>query len=119
VHGDVLHSRPAVVNYNRVPTETNSDIRDSDIYVYYGSNDGLLRAVKGGTVAATTGPDAQPHARVGALELHSDGILPARLKRLRDQLPAISSAAPKDYFFDGSIGVYFKDAKGSGNVASP
>jgi hypothetical protein len=42
-----------------------------------------------------------------------------KLKRLRDQLPAISSIAQKDYFFDGSIGVYFKDAKGSGDVASP
>jgi type IV pilus assembly protein PilY1 len=57
IHGDVLHSRPAVVNYNRVPSAA-ADVRDSDIYVFYGSNDGPLRAVKGGTVAATTGPDA-------------------------------------------------------------
>ena len=34
VHGDVLHSRPAVVNYNRYGT-------DNDTYVFYGSNDGI------------------------------------------------------------------------------
>ncbi|HEU5282409.1 MAG TPA: pilus assembly protein PilY, partial [Burkholderiales bacterium] len=38
VHGDVLHSRPAVVNYNR-----NGD--DNDIVVFYGGNDALLHAV--------------------------------------------------------------------------
>ena len=40
-HGDVLHSRPAVINYNRNP---------DDIVVYYGANDGILHAVKGGQV---------------------------------------------------------------------
>ncbi|HEX9328400.1 MAG TPA: hypothetical protein VF915_17875, partial [Reyranella sp.] len=42
-----------------------------------------------------------------------------KLKRLRDQTPTISSLDQKDYFFDGSIGVYQKDAKGSGNAAAP
>ena len=52
IHGDVLHSQPAVVNYNR----RNSDApnKDNDVYIYYGSNDGIFRAVKGGT-ASTSG----------------------------------------------------------------
>jgi Tfp pilus tip-associated adhesin PilY1 len=46
-HGDVIHSRPAVVNYNRYGD-------DNDVVVYYGSNDGLLHAVQGGTSGPTT-----------------------------------------------------------------
>ena len=41
VHGDVLHSRPAVINYNR-----NGD--ENDVYIFYGANDGMLHAIKGG-----------------------------------------------------------------------
>lgn len=43
IHGDVLHSRPAVLNYNRA-TATGSG---EDIVVFYGSNDGLFKAVRG------------------------------------------------------------------------
>ena len=46
-HGDVIHSRPAVVNYNRYGD-------DNDVVVYYGSNDGLLHAIQGGTSGPTT-----------------------------------------------------------------
>lgn len=48
-HGDVVHSRPAVINYNRYGD-------DNDIMVYYGANDGLLRAIQGGQ-AKTPGND--------------------------------------------------------------
>lgn len=44
-HGDVIHSRPAVLNYNRYGD-------DNDVAVFYGANDGLLHAVQGGTVTA-------------------------------------------------------------------
>jgi type IV pilus assembly protein PilY1 len=40
VHGDVLHSRPAVVAY---PTQNNP----TAIVVFYGSNDGTFRAING------------------------------------------------------------------------
>lgn len=46
VHGDVLHSRPAVINYNRTGTATNPD--PNDVVVFYGANDGTLRAIQGG-----------------------------------------------------------------------
>jgi type IV pilus assembly protein PilY1 len=110
-HGDVLHSRPAVVNYNRYGD-------DEDIYAFYGSNDGIFHALKGGLLNHTTGPDT-------AINPGSErwGFIPreffGQLKRLREQSPTISNITQKDYFADGSIGVYQKDAKGNGSVASP
>jgi type IV pilus assembly protein PilY1 len=110
IHGDVLHSRPAIINYNRYGD-------DNDIYAFYGSNDGLFRAVKGGISRHTTGPDA---ALIPGSERWS--FIPKeffpKLNRLREQSPTISRATPKDYFFDGSIGVYQKDANNDGIVRS-
>lgn len=50
IHGDVLHSRPIVLNY-----ETSSGTTDN-LYVFYGGNDGVFRAIKGGQ-AATDGKE--------------------------------------------------------------
>ncbi|WP_151445627.1 pilus assembly protein [Lacisediminimonas profundi] len=48
VHGDVVHSRPVAINYG-------TDVAPS-IVVYYGGNDGLLRAVNGNrSTSITTG----------------------------------------------------------------
>jgi len=41
VNGDVLHSRPAVINYNR-------SSGNNDVFVFYGANDGMFHAIKGG-----------------------------------------------------------------------
>ncbi len=110
-HGDVLHSRPATINYNRYGD-------DNDIYAYYGSNDGILHAVKGGIAQHASGADS---TLVPGTERW--GFIPReffpKLKRLRDQLPTISNLNQKDYFFDGSIGVYLKDAPGSRSAAAP
>jgi type IV pilus assembly protein PilY1 len=110
-HGDVLHSRPATINFNRYAD-------DNDVYVFYGSNDGMLHAVKGGIAAHTSGADT---AIVPGTERWS--FLPkeffGRLRRLREQTPTVTALNQKDYFFDGSIGVYQKDAKGNGTAASP
>ena len=110
-HGDVLHSRPAVVNYSRYGD-------DNDIYAFYGSNDGVFHALKGGIAQHTTGADT-------ALKPGSErwGFIPreflGKLKRLRDQAPTISNINQKDYFADGSIGVYQKDVAGSGDASNP
>ncbi|HLX79849.1 MAG TPA: hypothetical protein VKS43_04625 [Burkholderiales bacterium] len=101
VHGDVLHSRPAVVNYNRFGD-------NNDVYIFYGSNDGLLRAIKGGQ--ATDGTAGQEQWAFIAPEFFG------KVKRLRNQTPAISSTSPKDYFFDGPIGVYTLDANNDGKL---
>jgi len=112
VHGDVLHSRPAVVNYNRYGD-------DNDVYAFYGSNDGIFHALKGGIANHTTGADT-------LINPGSErwGFIPreffSKLKRLRDQSPAITNVTQKDYFADGSIGIYQQDRTpdGSGGCTS-
>lgn len=47
VHGDVLHSRPLMVNYDDPAT----DAVELGVIGFYGSNDGFLRAIKAGTGA--------------------------------------------------------------------
>jgi Tfp pilus tip-associated adhesin PilY1 len=107
VHGDVLHSRPAVVNYNRNSTTTTTD--DNDVYVFYGANDGMLHAIKGGSLASGGGREQWafiPEEFFG------------KLKRLRDQTPGISSSTPRDYFFDGPMGVYTLDRNRDGKYVA-
>ncbi len=93
IHGDLLHSRPAVVNYNRFGD-------DRDIMVYYGTNGGIFHAVKGGQA------DADGGEKWGMVFPEFLG----KLKRLRDNDPDISTANRKSYFADGSVSVYQKDA---------
>lgn len=101
VHGDVLHSRPAVINYNR-------SAGNNDVYVFYGANDGMFHAIKGGQ--ASDGGNEQ----WSFIALEHFG----KLKRLRDQTPVISSNYPKGYFFDGPIGVYTLDANSDSQLTS-
>jgi type IV pilus assembly protein PilY1 len=97
VHGDVLHSRPAVVDYGG----------SIGTIVFYGSNDGMLRAIDGNQTGATGGQE---------LWAFVPSELYGRFKRLRDNIPEITfpvtppSAVtlPRDYFVDGSITVYQK-----------
>ena len=102
VHGDVLHSRPAVINYNRF---TGSD---DDVFVFYGGNDGIFHAVKGGY---TTPSGFTPTALTPGREAW--GFVPqeffGQFKRMRNNAPTISSAFKKPYFMDGPIGVLTKD----------
>ncbi|MBL0422832.1 hypothetical protein JI739_21025 [Ramlibacter sp. AW1] len=104
IHGDVLHSRPAVVNYGGT----------TGVVVFYGANDGTLRAVDG----------SQDHVNDGGgKELWS--FIPqekfGHLNRLRTNSPDIrlsttsmptdpnaTAPTPRDYFFDGPITVYQK-----------
>jgi Tfp pilus tip-associated adhesin PilY1 len=92
IHGDVIHSRPLPINYGG----------STGVTVFYGANDGTYRGVN-----ATTG--AERWAFV-APEFFS------RLSRLKDNTPLVNypnlaagitpTPTPKDYFFDGSTGVY-------------
>ncbi|HEV2041933.1 MAG TPA: PilC/PilY family type IV pilus protein [Casimicrobiaceae bacterium] len=91
VHGDVVHSRPMAINYG------------SQTVIYYGANDGTLRAAD-----SATGKELWAYV---APEFY------ATLPRLRQDSPLISYSflnplsispprMPKNYYFDGSIGVY-------------
>lgn len=103
LHGDVVHSRPTVVNFN-------STGNDTDIVVFYGANDGVLRAVQGGKTEADSGTELWGFV---APELFS------RLKWLRDDSPAINVPSDPDdppgnkpYFMDGSMSVLVRDVNG-------
>lgn len=90
VHGDVVHSRPLPVNYGG----------STGVTVFYGANDGTLRAVDAGTGRERWSFIAPEHY--------------AKFARLQANSPAMAfpglvtspTPAPKDYFFDGSIGLY-------------
>ena len=97
IHGDVLHSRPSVVNYGGT----------IGTIVYYGGNDGMLHAVDGNRSGASAGSELWafvPQEFFG------------QLKRLRDATPEIrfpatpatSTATPRNYFVDGPLTVYQK-----------
>lgn len=90
IHADIAHSRPLPVNFGG----------SRKVVVYYGSNDGAFRAVEG-----LTGKELWSFI---APEHHS------KLKRLYLNDPKINYpnlpigliTQRKDYFFDGSLGLY-------------
>lgn len=94
VHGGVVHSQPAVIDYGGT----------TGTIAFYGADDGVFHAVDGG-------------------QLDTEGIelwgfvapeLTSKLNRLRTNSPPVAfpgvsgspAPTPKDYFFDGSTGVY-------------
>jgi Tfp pilus tip-associated adhesin PilY1 len=94
IHGDVVHSRPLPVNYG------------NGVTVYYGANDGTLRAVDSSTGRERWAFIAPEHY--------------SKLQRLMANSPCVnydisatSGCTNKDYFFDGSIGVYQAAASGT------
>lgn len=88
LHGDVLHSRPVVVNYNRSDPPD-----DRDIVVYYGANDGMIHAVKGGQTDA----DGVEKWSFIPTEFYN------RFPRLYLESPITTAAAPRTYFADGPV----------------
>lgn len=90
IHADIAHSRPLPVNFGGT----------RKVEVFYGANDGPLRAVKGDTGQELWSFVAPDH--------HS------KLKRLHANFPLIQypnqpvipTSLSKDYFFDGSLGLY-------------
>jgi type IV pilus assembly protein PilY1 len=103
LHGDVIHSRPQAIDYGGT----------TGVTVYYGSNDGTLRAVD-------TGSGAERWAFI-APEFYTPApalppATPSGFSRLMNDNPLISypgiqsgltpTPVPKDYYFDGSIGLY-------------
>ncbi len=96
IHGDVLHSRPIAINYGGT----------RGVVVFYGTNDGLLRAINGNQTGSGAGSElwsfvAPEHFPV--------------LNRLRENDPqvrfpstpaAVAGAVPRSYSFDGPIGAY-------------
>ncbi|HSV13017.1 MAG TPA: hypothetical protein VLI90_02065, partial [Tepidisphaeraceae bacterium] len=105
VHGDVLHSRPVVVNYGG----------SIGVVVFYGANDGTFRAINGNQPlnGSTAVGGASPGGEIWSFiptEFFS------KLVRLYQDSPSVKLASTpdgitptplrKDYFFDGSTGAY-------------
>jgi type IV pilus assembly protein PilY1 len=94
VHGDVIHSRPLPIDYGGT----------TGVTVYYGSNDGTLRAVDSGS-------GTERWAFI-APEFYASLTSFSRLMNDSPQIsyfgqaPTTPASVPKDYYFDGSIGVY-------------
>lgn len=109
VHGDVLHSRPAVVNYG---TEAKPNV-----VVFYGSNDGYLRAINGNQTGDGAGTELWgfiPEEHFGKLKRLRANSPEIRLSTTSVLPTATNPPTPRDYFVDGPISVYQKvDSSGA------
>ena len=110
VHGDVIHSRPVAINYG-------TDV-DPQVVVFYGGNDGPLRAVNGNRSAAIgEGVNAAPAG--GELWSFMPTEFYPYIKRIRDNTVTISfpgqeedvtpTPTPKNYGMDGSVTAFRDD----------
>jgi type IV pilus assembly protein PilY1 len=115
IHGDVLHSRPIALNYGGT----------TGVVVYYGTNDGVYRAVNGNQVNPTGSSLPVPGSELWGFV---PGEFFAKLNRQRSNSPLLSlpstpngivpSPEKKDYFADGSTSVYqLLNADGTTNKA--
>ncbi len=92
VHGDVVHSRPVAVDYGG----------STGVVVFYGANDGALRAINGNQSGSGAGDELWAFV---APEQYS------RLKRIYDNnvavpFPSTGGADAKPYFFDGPVSAH-------------
>lgn len=94
IHGDVLHSRPIAINYGGT----------RGVVVFYGANDGLLRAINGNQSGSGAGNELWSFAAPEHF---------GSLNRLRENDPQVrypstvgATAIPRSYSFDGPIGAY-------------
>ena len=96
IHGDVLHSRPIAINYGG----------SRGVVVYYGANDGVLRAVNGNQTGSGAGSEMWGFV---APE-HFDNLRRQRENDPEVRYPSTPSANTtarlREYFFDGPIGAY-------------
>jgi type IV pilus assembly protein PilY1 len=121
VHGDVVHSRPVPVNYGTDAAP--------QVVVYYGANDGMLRAVNGNRGSSTYTVTGQITSGGNTYEAGQEiwSFIPPEsysiLQRLRDdtdgiQTPATSSnlSHQKAYGVDGPITAFQGTIGGSSKV---
>ena len=97
IHADIAHSRPLPVNFSPAAPAPPGTRR---VEVYYGSNDGVFRAVQGLTgkeLWSFVGPEH--HAKLKRPYLNDPLIS-------YPNMPVGLTTARKDYFFDGSSGLY-------------
>lgn len=101
-HGDVVHSRPVAINFGTTSVP--------QVVVFYGGNDGVLRAVNGNRAAniGTVVPGQELWSFL-APEFYGS------IRRLRQNSPSINfphmnGGSPKPYGMDGPITAYRDDS---------
>jgi type IV pilus assembly protein PilY1 len=103
IHGDILHSRPVALNYG-----------NARVVVYYGSNDGFLRAVDGRKDTTLGGGSelwsfVAPEHYGMLMRLHDDTPslwLPSTDSSGNTAPKVIATSQKKDYAMDGPIGSF-------------
>lgn len=106
IHGDVLHSRPLVVNYGG----------SAGIVVYYGSNDGVFHAVNGNQTGNINGVVPGGELWGFVMKEHFPYLNRLRVGTPEIKFPSttLATATTKDYFVDGPTGSFQKlNADGS------
>lgn len=93
VHGDVVHSRPVAINFGTTASP--------DVTVFYGGNDGMLRAVNGNRDGGAERWSFIPTEFYGSIKRLRDNTIPISYK---GSPLAAASTLPKPYGFDGPIG---------------
>lgn len=109
IHGDVIHSRPLAINYGLASNP------NAGVTTFYGSNDGMLHAViaSGSSAGKELWAFIAPEFSSAAASRNPlSGVSPLERLYLNyppvnyPVTPPVTDGIPKDYFFDGSIGVY-------------
>ena len=135
VHGDVLHSRPVVIDYGGT----------TGVVVFYGANDGMFRAINGNQPPKNTTDNTKPMGNckvtttcaiqvtdaTGVTRQVPPGgelwsfVAPepdfyAGLQKLHDNTAKLTLGATtgsgKPYFFDGVPGVYYNRSTGKAYI---
>ena len=99
LHGDVLHSRPVAINFGGT----------TGVVVFYGSNDGLLRAINGNVSGTGAGEELWgfiPSEHLGRLQRLRKNAPEIRLSTTSVPASVSNPPTPRDYFVDGPIGFY-------------
>ncbi|HYD76854.1 pilus assembly protein [Ramlibacter sp.] len=111
MHGDVVHSRPVAVNFGTDGSPS--------VMVFYGANDGYLRAVNGNrsTSIGTTGQVVSAGEEAWAF-MPNEFV--GKIKRLYNNDPSIkypgsmiASATAKEYGMDGAITAFNGNVSGT------
>ena len=107
VHGGVVHSQPAVVDYGGT----------TGVIAFYGADDGVLHAVNGGMTDASGAElwgfiAPETYNRLYRLKDNADTLATDIISFPADDPSGLvpSGSSRKDYFFDGGISVYQKNS---------
>lgn len=101
-HGDVVHSRPVAINYAATDTDP------PQVVVYYGGNDGMLRAVNGNRDGGLNVAGVAPGDELWSFVAPDNFSLFARNKSNSPKIsfPYSVAGTAKSYGFDGPVTAY-------------